>query len=52
MQVLLYNCTKVIDTPGQSLDINPNENLWVHLKKTLGKRAPTIENELINLINH
>ena len=27
----LYNCTKVID-------INPIENLWVHLKKKVGKK--------------
>lgn len=33
---LLYNCTKVIDTPAQSPDINPIENLWVHLKKKVG----------------
>ena len=34
---LLYNCTKVIDTPAQSPDINHIENLWVHLKKIVGK---------------
>ena len=44
---LLYNCTKVIDTPVQSPDINPIENLWVHLKEKLGKRSPTNKNELI-----
>ena len=30
---LLYNCTKAIDTPAQSPDINPIKNLWMHLKK-------------------
>lgn len=47
---LLYNCTKVIDTPAQSPDINPIENLWVHLKKKVGKRSPTNKNELIRFI--
>ena len=44
---LLYNCIKVIDTPAQSPDINPIENLWSHLKKKIGKRSPTNKNELI-----
>ena len=49
---LLYNCTKVIDTPAQSPDINPIENLWVHLKKKVSqrKRSPTNKNELIRFI--
>lgn len=37
---LLYNCGKVIDTPPQSPDLNPIENLWVHLKKNVAKRQP------------
>ena len=45
-----YNCTKVIDTPAQSSDINPIENLWVHLKKKVGNRSPTNKNELIRFI--
>ena len=31
--LILYHCTKVIDTSDHSPDINPIENLWVHLKK-------------------
>ena len=41
---LLYNCTKVIDAPAKSPDINPIENLWGHLKKKVGKRSPTNKN--------
>ena len=47
---LLYNCTKVIDIPAQSLDINPIENLWVHLTKIVGKRSPTNKKELLRCI--
>ena len=47
---LLYNCTKVIDTPAQRPDFKPIENLWVHLKKKTGKRSPTNKNELIKFI--
>ena len=44
---VLYNYTEVIGTPAQSIDMNPIENLWVRLKKKLGKRSPTNKNELI-----
>lgn len=37
---LLYNCGKVMDAPAQSPDLNPIENLWVHLKKNVAKRQP------------
>ena len=42
--------TKVIDTPAQSRDIIPIENLWEHLKEKVGKRSPTNKNELIRFI--
>ena len=32
------NCTKVIDTPTQSPDINFIENLWLHLKENARKK--------------
>ena len=38
---------KVIDTPAQSPNTKPTENLWVYLKKKVGKRSPTNKNELI-----
>ena len=47
---LSYNCTKVIDSPAQIPDVNPIENLWVHLRKKVGKRKPTNKNELIRFI--
>lgn len=47
---LLYNCSKVIDTPPQSPDLNPIENLWALLKKKVAKRGPTNKNALIKAI--
>lgn len=47
---LLYNCTKVIDTPAQSPDLNPIENLWALLKRKVAKRQPTNKNSLIKAI--
>ena len=47
---LLYNCIKIIDTPAQSPDIKPIKNLWIHLKKKVGKRSPTNKNKLIRFI--
>ena len=47
---LLYNFTTVIDTPAQSSDIKPIENLCVHLKTKAKKRSPTNKNELIKFI--
>jgi len=48
---LLYNCSKVIDTPAQSPDLNPIENLWALLKKKVAKRSPKTKLELIKCIN-
>lgn len=47
---LLYNCSKVLDTPAQSPDMNPIENLWAHLKKKVAKRTPKNRNELVRYI--
>ena len=41
---------KVIDTLVQSPDINPIENLWVYLKKKVGKTQPTNKIEFIKFI--
>ena len=44
--IQLYKST--VDTlNAQSPDINPIENLWVHLKKKVEKRSQTNKNELI-----
>lgn len=48
---LLYNCSKVIDTPAQSPDLNPIENLWALLKKKVAKREPRSKNDLVRFIN-
>ena len=48
--MIIYKCTKVIETPALSPDINPIENLWVHIKKKVGKWSPTNKNELIKFI--
>ena len=47
---LLYDCTKVIDTPVQGPDIKPIDNLWLHLKKKVGKKSPTNKNKLMRFV--
>lgn len=43
---LLYNCPKVIDTPPQSPDCNPIENLWNELNRRLRKIPVSSKEEL------
>ena len=47
-----YNTTvsKLLILLPQGPDIKPIENLWVHLKKKLGKRSPTNKNDYIRFI--
>jgi transposase len=45
------NKVSMLDWPGNSPDINPNENLWIRLKKRLGKMdCSTGERVLTNVI--
>jgi transposase len=43
---LLHNCPKVMETPPQSPDINPIENLWDHLGRQVQRRRPSNKDEL------
>lgn len=43
---LLYNCPHVMETPPQSPDINPIENLWDYLGKRLQNREISNKNQL------
>lgn len=45
---LLHNCPKVIDTPSQSPDMNPIENLWDHLDRRVRERPVSSKSELKN----
>lgn len=38
---LLYNCPKVLETPPQSPDLNPIENVWSQMKAALQRRPPS-----------
>lgn len=43
---LLYNCPKVINTPSQSPDMNPIENLWDHLDRRVREKPVSSKNDL------
>lgn len=45
---LLYNCPKVINTPSQSPDTNPIENLWNHLDRPVREKPVSSKTELKN----
>ncbi|GFV59206.1 transposable element Tcb1 transposase [Trichonephila clavipes] len=42
----LYNCLHVMETPPQSPDINPIENLWDHFNKKVREYAVSSKTEL------
>lgn len=43
---MLYNCRKVLDTPPQSPDLNPIENLWHLLDKNICKNPVSNKYEM------
>ena len=43
---LVYNCTKVLETPPQSPDLNVIENLWSHIKIAIKKHEISKKNQL------
>lgn len=45
-QWLLYNCPRVIETPAQSPDINPIENLWQELENRIRKHKISSKKDL------
>lgn len=47
---LLYNCPKVIDTPPQSPDLNPIENLWDELGRRVQKHHVTSKTQLREIL--
>lgn len=47
---LLYNCGLVLETPPQSPDINPIENLWSILKRNLRNKNISNIDELKNVL--
>jgi transposase len=47
---LLYNCPKVIDTPPQSPDLNPIENLWDELGRRVQKHHVSSKTQLKEIL--
>lgn len=47
---LLYNCPHVMETPPQSPDINPIENLWEHLNKNIRKHVISHKTDLKRIL--
>jgi hypothetical protein len=47
---LLYNCPKVMETPPQSPDINPIENLWDELGRRVARRHVTSKTQLKEIL--
>ncbi len=47
---LLYNCPKVIETPPQSPDCNPIENLWEYLDKKVREHSISSKTELRRIL--
>lgn len=43
---LLYNCPKVLETPPQSPDLNPIENLWDYLDKKIRQSSISSKTQL------
>ena len=47
---LLFNTPHVMETPPQSPDINPIENLWDYLKKKVQERSISSKNDLKSVL--